>query len=76
MNLLPWGVETWSLCKSQLDQLEVFLHRSICWILQISMSKVQEDRIQNKTVCEMFYSIPCVRNMIAARQANFIGKMI
>ena len=27
-------------------------------------------------VRKMFYSIPCVRNMIAARQADFIGKMI
>ena len=29
MNLLLWGAETWSLRKSQLDQLEVFLHCSI-----------------------------------------------
>ena len=76
MNLLLWGAETWSLRKSQLDQLEVFLHRSIRRILQISMSKVQEDRIRNEMVYKMFYSIPCVRNMIAARQADFIGKMI
>jgi len=59
MNLLLWGAETWPLRKSQLDQLEVFLHRSIHWILQISMSKVQEDIIWNEKVCEMFYSIPC-----------------
>ena len=76
MNLLLWGAETWSLCKLQLDQLEVFLHRSIHRILQISISNVQEDRIRNKRVQEMFYSIPCVRNMIAAHQADFIGKMI
>jgi len=29
MNLLLWGAKTWSLRKTQLDQLEVFLHRSI-----------------------------------------------
>ena len=29
MNLLLWGVETWSLQKLQLDTFEVFLHRSI-----------------------------------------------
>jgi hypothetical protein len=45
MNLLLWGAETWSLCKSQLNQLEVFLHRSIRQILQILISQVQEDRI-------------------------------
>jgi len=76
MNLLLWGAETWSLRKSPLDQLEVFLHRSIQRILQISMTKVQEDRIRNENIRKMFYSIPCVRNMIAARQADFIGKMI
>jgi hypothetical protein len=76
MNLLLWGAETWSLRKSQLDQLEVFLHRSIQRIVQISMYKVQEDRIQNEKVRKMFYSILCVQNTIAARQADFIGKMI
>jgi hypothetical protein len=29
MNLLLWGAKAWSLQKTQLDQLEVFLHRSI-----------------------------------------------
>ena len=76
MNLLLWGAETWSLRKSQLDKLEVFLHRSIRRILQISMSTVQEQRLRNGKVRDMFYSIPCVRNMIAARQMDFVGKMI
>jgi hypothetical protein len=76
MNLLLWGAETWSLRKTQLDELEVFLHRSIRRILQIAMSTVKEERIRNKRVHEMFYSIPCVRNMIASWQADFIGKMI
>jgi len=76
MNLLLWGAKTWSLCKSQLDQLKVFLHHSIRRILQILMTKVQEDRIRNKNVRKMFYSISCVQYMIAARTADFIGKMI
>ena len=76
MNLLLWGAETWSLRKLHLDKLEVFLHRSIRRILQISMSTVQEQRLRNGKVRDMFYSIPCVRNMIAARQMDFVGKMI
>jgi len=76
MNLLLWGAETWSLRKTQLDQLKVFLHCSIQRILQISMSTVKEERIRNERVREMFYSIPCVQNMIASWQADFIGKMI
>ena len=43
MNLLLWGAEMWSLRKTQLDQLKVFLHRSIRRILQISMSTVKEE---------------------------------
>jgi hypothetical protein len=76
MNLLLWGAETWSLRKSHLDKLEVFLHRSIRRILQISMTNVREQRLRNDKVRRMFYSIPCVRNMIAARQMDFVGKMI
>ena len=76
MNLLTWGAETWSLRKSQLDKLEVFFHRSIRRILQISMSKVREQRLHNEKVRRMFYSIPCIRNMIAAWQMDFVGKMI
>jgi hypothetical protein len=76
MNLLLWGTETWLLQKLQLDKLEAFLHRSIQSILQISMTKVQEQHLRNGKVCDMFYSIPCVRNVIAARQMNFVGEMI
>ncbi len=76
MNLLLWGAETWSLQKLQLDKLEVFLHQSIQRILQISMAKVQEQRLCNGKVRDMFYSIPCVRNMIEARQMDFVGKMV
>ena len=49
MNLLLWGVETWSLRlrKSQLDELEVFLHHSIRRILQISISAVKEEKLSD-----------------------------
>ncbi len=76
MNLLLWGAETWSLRKSQLDKLEVFLHRSIRRILHTSMTKVRTQQPHNDKVRKMFYSIPCVRNMIAARQMDFVGKMV
>ena len=45
MNLLLWGADTWSLRKTQLDHLEVFLHCSIRCIFQISKSTVKEERI-------------------------------
>jgi hypothetical protein len=40
------------------------------------MTQVKEGHLRNEKVWKMFYSIPCVRNMIAARQTDFIGKMI
>ncbi len=76
MNLLLWGAETWLLQKSQLDKLEVFLHRSIRRILQISMTKVQEQWLCNDKVRGVFNFIPCIRKMIAAQQMNFVEKMI
>ena len=76
MNLLLWGSETWSLRQVLLNKVEVFLHRSIRRILRITMTQVQEKRIRNEHVRGMFYDIPRVRNMIAARQLNFIGKVI
>ena len=76
MNLLLWGAETWSLQKSQLDKLDVFLHQRIQHILQILMTKVQDQRLRNVKVHDMFYSIRCIKNMIAARQMDFVGKMV
>ena len=76
MNLLLWGAETWSLRKLQLDKLKMFLHRSIQRILHISLTKVRKQRLHNDKVRQMFYSISCVRNMIATRQMDFAGKMI
>jgi hypothetical protein len=77
MTLLIWGAETWSLRKSQIDKLEVFLHQSIIQrTLQILITKVQEQQLCNGKVHDIFYFIPCVRNMIAARQMVFVGKVI
>jgi hypothetical protein len=76
MNLLLWGCKNWSLQQAVLRKLEVFLHRSIRQILHISMVQVQECHIRNKKICQMFYDIPCVVNMIAARQLDFLGKEV
>jgi hypothetical protein len=76
MNLLLWGCETWSLRQSLLDKLEVFLHKSIRRILKISMFQVKDEKIRNEQVRNTFYAMPCVKNTIAARQLDFIGKLI
>ena len=76
MNLLLWGCETWSLRQVLLNKVEVFLHRSIRRILRITITQVQDERIRNEHVRRLFYDIPRVRNMIAARQLGFIGKVM
>ena len=76
MNLLLWGCETWSMQKSLLDKLEVFLHRNIRQILRVSMTRVKEEQIRNKHICCMFYDIPRICNMIAACQIEFIGIVV
>ena len=76
MNLLLWGCENWSLRQDLLRRLEVFLHRSIRKILHISITQVQEERIRNDKIRRLFYDIPCVTNMIAARQLGFLGKVV
>jgi hypothetical protein len=72
MNLLLWGCETWLMRKALSNKLDVFLHRSIWRILRISMFRVKEEQIHNAHVRRMFYDIPCMGNMIAARQLNFL----
>ncbi len=70
------GLQTWSLQQSLLDKLEVFLHWSIQRILAINITHVKEERIWNTTNWNIFYDIPDVEYMIAARQLDFIRKAI
>jgi hypothetical protein len=76
MNLLLWGCENWSLQEDLLRRPDVFLHCIIWRILHISITNVQEQHLQNEKVSRMLYDIPCVKNMIAARQLGFLGKVV
>ncbi len=76
MNLLLWRCKTWSMRKSLSNKLEVFLHQNIRRILQVSMTRVREEGIQNKYVRRMFFNIPCVGNMIPAYQLDLLGKTV
>jgi hypothetical protein len=76
MNLLLWGCETWLMRQVLANKLEVFVHHNIRRILRVSITKVRENHIKNEHVRRMFYDIPRVSNMIAARQLDFIGKTI
>ena len=74
-NLLLWGCESWSLRKTLLDSLEVFLHRGIRRILRIKMSQVIDRHIKNASIREKFYNIPTIKNQIVFRQLTYLGKI-
>ena len=76
IGLLLWGCETWALRKDLERKLSSFQHRAIRRILGISMLEVKEDRIRNETVREKFFNMPHVRDMIAARQLSYLGKIV
>ena len=65
----------WALKESSLNKLDTFLNYSVCRILGIRISQVQEERIKNKTVREKFYNIQPTRSIIAARKLQLIGKV-
>ena len=60
--------------KALFNKLEVFLHRNIWRILRISMFCMKDEHLHNEHVRRMFYDIPRIGNMIAARQLDFLGK--
>jgi hypothetical protein len=62
--------------KALSGKLEVFLHHNIWHILCVSMMQVKAEWIHNEHVQQMFYDIPCVGNMIAIQQLDFLGKMV
>ena len=66
----PFGLQ------SLLGKLEVFLHKSICCILKLSMFWVINKKLRNEQVRTSFFAMPCVKNMIAARQLDYSGKLI
>jgi hypothetical protein len=77
INLLLWGCEAWALKESDFDRLDTFFHRSIRRILGINMMKVREERIKNEEVRKEFFNTHDIcSTMIAARQPNYIGKVI
>jgi hypothetical protein len=76
LNALLWGCESWNLSKKNIDQLNVFHHSAIRWILVIKMSQVKEERIRNATVRKQFGNIQEISFYIKRRTWTYIGKKI
>ena len=76
LNLMLWGYKSWAILEYLFKKLEVYFHKSIRKILVISIIRVKDKHITNKTVRLFFCGIPSLRSQIAKRQLRFIGKVV
>ena len=74
--MLLWGYKSWLLRTSLLNKLEVFINRNARKILRISMFRVKDAKITTQQIREKLYNMPSAKDMIAARQMSFIGKVV
>jgi Reverse transcriptase (RNA-dependent DNA polymerase) len=72
---LLWGSESWSLNEHNKRLLQVFHHKSIRWIFNISIIEVQDYKITNKAIRNLFCNIPDILDIIKARQMNWISSI-
>ena len=71
-----WGCDSWAIRESTLNKLEVFLHRNVRKILNITIKMVIDERITDQSLRNQFFNIPTIRNQLAKRKLTFIGKLI
>ncbi len=76
INTLLWGCESWAIREDHHKKLDVFVHSSVRRILGINMLTVREERLRNEKVRKMLFNIPNARQMVAARQTSYLGKII
>ena len=76
LAVLLWGAETCVPMEPEINKMNVFHHRSICWILKIKMSQVQEERMTNESIRSKFGKIKPINVIIREPQLNFIGHVV
>jgi hypothetical protein len=74
-NLLLWGCDTWALCQSHINKLNVFWHQAIRNILGIRTSEVIDDHISNEQIRKSFHDIPDAEATLNTRSTTYLGKM-
>ena len=78
IDQLLWGCGSWAFKKSSLKDIKIFITQSIRRIIGIIMTEVKEIKLSNQKLQEKFYNIQSEsgRSMIAARQLQFLGKLV
>ena len=62
LNLILWGGENWSGNASDINEWEAFQHKEMRKILKISMARVNDDSIRNKTIRKYSLNEPSIEN--------------
>jgi exonuclease III len=74
VNLLLWGCESWALKEEDRRRIEVFHHRSLRRMLNITIYQVMEQHISNKEVRERMKSYTMKQTM-ELRRARWLEKI-
>ena len=74
LNVLLWGCEAWALTQEQRRRLEVFHHRCLRRILNVTIYDVMEKHITNEKV-EQDTTIPPFKNFLELLRCNWIQKI-
>jgi hypothetical protein len=76
LNTVLWGYASWSLKEREKKKLEAFHHSAIRRILGISMRRVYEERITDKTVRSKFVGVPKISSFILQCYLQYIAKTV
>jgi len=76
VNLLLWNSESWSGNSTDLQQIDVFHHKTIRRILGINMADVKEHHITNESIRRQFGNIDLLSTIWRKRVLTFIGRTI
>ena len=76
VNFALWNGETWSGNKFDLNLLDVFFHKAIRRILNISMSRVKEERISNFRLRKKFRADRSLSEAWRFHLLKFVGRTV
>jgi hypothetical protein len=76
LNTILWGCKSIIISAEIEQKLETLQHKAICFILNINMHQVKEERIKNIKVRELFGGIDMVCDFVTRRRLDFIGQIL
>ena len=75
VNILLWGCKSLTLHAAELKKLEVFYHKGIRHILNISRMKQAMDHLKNEDLCKILVNIAMLQETIEERRLDWLGNV-